>query len=184
MTMIAQTMTAEELLRMPEDGFGHELVRGELRKMSPAGNKHGRIAALLTGSLVQHVLARKLGAVYTAEAGFKLSSDPDTVRAPDVAFVSQQQLDEVGDVEGFWPGPPDLAVEVISPNDNYTEVEAKVCDYLAAGTRMVIVVNPRQRTLTVHRSLLDIRVLQEGDTLDAADAVPGWQLAVAELFAQ
>lgn len=183
MTMTAPMMTAEELVCIPDDGFRYELVRGELRKMAPAGNEHGEIAAIMTGLLFQHVRAYKLGAIYAAETGFKLASDPDTVRAPDLAFVRQERKEEVGKVQGFWPGPPDLAVEVISPNDNYTEVEEKVSDYLAAGTRMVVVVNPRQRTLTVYRSLRDIRVLQEGDTLDAGNAVPGWQLTVAELFA-
>src|SRR5712692_7326151 len=83
-------------------------------------------------------------AVYAAETGFWISSDPDTVRAPDVAFVSQRRLDELGDVEGYWPGAPDLVVEVISPSDTYTEVEEKVLEWLEAGARMVVVVNPRK----------------------------------------
>lgn len=183
MTTTAQQMTAEELLHNPDDGFRYELVRGDLKKMTPAGNAHGKIALRFGWRLAQHVETHALGVAYAAETGFLLSSDPDTVRAPDVAFVSQQRLDQEGPVQGYWPGAPDLAIEVISPHDNYTEVEEKVSDYLAAGARMVVVVNPRQRTLTVHRSLRDIRVLQEGDTLDAGDVVAGWQLAVAELFA-
>jgi Uma2 family endonuclease len=117
MSTTIQPTTANDLLQMPDDGFRYELVRGELTKMSPAGNKHGRFAANITGSLVPHVKANKLGAVYAAETGFWLASEPDTVRAPDVAFVSQKRLDEVGDVDGFWPGAPDLVVEVISPSD-------------------------------------------------------------------
>lgn len=92
-----QTMTAEELLRLPDDGWRCELVRGELRRMSPAGQEHGKITAILTGSLVQHVLANGLGTVYAAETGFKLAADPDTVRAPDVAFVRRERLAALGE---------------------------------------------------------------------------------------
>lgn len=183
MSTTIQPTTANDLLRMPDDGFRYELVRGELTKMSPAGNKHGRYAANITGSLVPHVKANRLGAVYAAETGFWLKSEPDTVRAPDVAFVSQKRLDEVGDVDGFWPGAPDLVVEVISPSDAYTEVEEKVFEWLGAGARMVVVVDPRKRTVTVYRSLTDIRVLTEEDTLDGGDVVPGWTMTVKEIFA-
>jgi Uma2 family endonuclease len=87
-TTQVQLTTADELLRYPDDGFRYELVKGELKKMAPAGNEHGSLAALFTGLLVPYVRAQKLGKVYAAETGFKLSSDPDTVRAPDVAFIS------------------------------------------------------------------------------------------------
>jgi len=178
MSTTIQTTTAEDLLRMPGDGFRYELVKGELRKMSPAGHRHGRIAIRIATPLDTHVTANKLGAVYAAETGFWISSDPDTVRAPDVAFVSQRRLDELGDVEGYWPGAPDLVVEVISPSDTYTEVEEKVLEWLEAGARMVVVVNPRKRAVTVYRSLTDIVVLTENDTLDGGDVVPGWTMAV------
>lgn len=110
MAAIAHSMTAEELLHMPDDGFRYELVRGELRRMAPAGQEHGKITAVLTGSLVQYVLAHKLGTVYAAETGFKLEAD--TVRAPEVAFIRRERLEEAGEGKGFWPGAPDLAVEV------------------------------------------------------------------------
>jgi Uma2 family endonuclease len=183
MSTTIETITAERLLRMPDDGFRYELVRGELRKMSPAGHKHGRIAMRVARPLDNHVTANKLGAVYAAETGFLISSDPDTVRAPDVAFVSQRRLDEVGDVEGYWPGAPDLVVEVISPSDTYTEVEEKVFEWIAAGARMVVVVNPRKRAVTVYRSLADIRVLTENDSLDGGDVVVGWTMLVKDIFA-
>jgi len=128
--------------------------------MSPSGNKHGRIAANITGSLAPYGTANKLGAVYAAETGFLIATDPDTVRAPDVAFVSRKHLDHVGDIEGYWPGPPDLVVEVVSPNDVYTQIEEKVLDWLA-GAAMVVVVSPRKRVVTVHRSLNDIVILTE-----------------------
>ena len=185
MTIETRHTTAEELLRMPDDGFRYELVRGELRKMAPAGNKHGYLALRIASRLERHVEENSLGKAYAAETGFKLSSDPDTVRAPDAAFVSQTRLEEVGEVEGFWPGAPDLAVEVISPFDTHTEVVEKALAWLEAGCRMVLAVDPSRRTVTVYRALDDIRILrgEAGETLDGADVIPGWSLPVAELFA-
>ena len=183
MTIVEHIATAADLERLPDDGFRYELVCGELRKMTPAGNEHGRIAALLTISLGQHVLANRLGSIYAAETGFRLASDPDTVRAPDAAFVSQVRLDAVGSVAGYWPGAPDLAVEVVSPGDRSGEVEEKVAVWLAAGTQMVVVVEPRQRTVAVHRADGVIRALQEGDVLEGGEVVPGWKVSVAALFA-
>jgi Uma2 family endonuclease len=177
-----QTITANDLLRMPDDGFRYELVKGELRKMAPAGHTHGRIAARLTWQLAQYVEAHKLGAVYAAETGFLLSSHPDTVRAPNVAFVSRARIETAGDVEGYWPGAPDLAIEVVSPSDTYVKVEEKVIEWLEAGTRMVLVVNPRNRTVTVHRALTDITMLTEQDTLAGGDILPGWSIKVDTLF--
>jgi Uma2 family endonuclease len=175
-------ITAEDLLRMPDDGFRYELVRGELRKMAPAGHEHGGIVMNVSTPLDQHVRANDLGRVYAAETGFKLASNPDVVRAPDVAFVSRKRLEETGDTEGYWPGAPDLAVEVISPGDSYTEVEEKVVDWLEAGTHMVAVVNPRKRLITVYRSLSEVAVLTAEDSLDGGDVVPGWRVPVASLF--
>jgi Uma2 family endonuclease len=174
--------TADELLHIPSDGFRYELIRGELKKMAPAGYEHGTLAALVTGLLIAHVRAQGLGKVTAAETGFKLSTDPDTVRAPDVAFVSQARLDEVGPVQGYWPGAPDLAVEVVSPNDLYTEVNDKVAEWLAAGSGMVVVINPRRQQVFVHLSPTEVKVLEVEDTLYGGEVVPGWQLSVSELF--
>jgi Uma2 family endonuclease len=182
MSTRTQLVTAEELLRMPDDGFRYELVCGELRKMPPAGHVHGRLAATLTASLVRYVTANQLGAVYAAETGFILRRNPDTVRAPDVAFIRQQRVQEVGDVAGYWPGAPDLAIEVVSPSDSYAEVEEKVFEWLEAGTLMVLVVNPRRRSVTVYRSLADIIVLTQNDALDGGDVVPGWIMPVKDIF--
>jgi len=175
-------MTAEELLRLPDDGYRYELVRGELRKMAPAGHIHGRVAINVTTPLDRHVRDHNLGVVYAAETGFKLASNPDIVRAPDIAFIRRERVEDVGDLEGYWPGAPDLAVEVISPSDTYTDVQEKVFDWLEAGTRMVILVMPRKRVVTVYRSMTDMIMLTEHDTLDGGDVVPGWKIPVRELF--
>jgi Uma2 family endonuclease len=179
---IVRAMTADELLTMPQDHNRHELVQGELRTMTPTGHEHGRIVVRLAWRLARFVEEHDLGVVYAAETGFKIASDPDTVRAPNVAFISQARLDEVGQVRGYWPGAPDLVAEVVSPSDVYTEVEEKVLDWLEAGTRCVIVINPRSRAITVYRSLADILVLTDGDTLEAPEIVPGWSVPVRELF--
>ena len=175
--------TAEELMTIPDDGYRYELVRGELRQMPLAGGEHGRIAADIVGSLVTHVKANNLGKVYTAEPGFWIERDPDHVRAPDVAFVRRERVESIGRTTGYWPEAPDLAVEVISPNDRYTEVDEKVADWLAVGTRMVVVVNPRNRSVKAHRSPTDAVTLTIEDTLDGGDVVPGWQMPIADIFA-
>jgi Uma2 family endonuclease len=182
MSTTERIYTADELYAMPSDGSRYELVRGELRKMAPAGHVHGRITINFTTPLDRHVRTQRLGAVYAAETGFKLASEPDVVRAPDVAFVRRERVEAVGDVDGYWPGAPDLAVEVISPRDVYTEVEEKVFDWLEAGARMVVVLNPRKRAVTVYRSLNNIVVLTDADILDCDDIVPGFQLPVSDIF--
>ncbi len=183
MEVVRREVTAEELLRIPNDGFRYELVRGELRRMTPAGNVHGRVAMNFAWPLAQYVRAHDLGTVYAAETGFRLATDPDTVRAPDVAFVSRERIEAVGEVEGYWPGAPDLAVEVISPDDSHVEVEEKVFDWLEAGTKMVLAVNPRRRSVTLYRSQSDIAILTGTDVLDGGDVVPGLQLSLREIFA-
>lgn len=182
MSVRIQTVTAEDLLKMQDFGLRHELVKGELRTMAPAGHKHGKVTVKFTWRLAQYVEANNLGVVCAAETGFLLSSNPDTVRAPDVAFISRKRAEAIGDVDGYWPGAPDLAVEVVSPNDTYTEVEEKSLEWLAAGTQVVLVLNPRKRTVTVTRSLSDIIILTDKDTLKLEDLVPGWSIQLSELF--
>ena len=178
----SQPFTAEALLAL-DDGFRYELVRGELRKMSLAESAHGYLTGELSAELRNHVKAHKLGRVYAAETGFKLTSNPDTVRAPDVAFVSQERLERTGPVTGYWPGAPDLAAEVVSPSDTYSGVEEKVFEWLNHGARLVLVVNPLKKTVTVYRSSADITHLTEEDVLEGGDVVPGWTLLLKDFFA-
>src|SRR5437764_645504 len=139
MSVDTRLMTADELLQMPDDGMKHELVRGELRTMAPAGSQHGRIAGYIHGHLWRYVAERKLGDVLSSDTGFILTRDPATVRCPDVSFVEKTRPT---DARGFFVGTPDLAVEVISPNDLFSEVQTKVSEYLIAGCRVIIVVDP------------------------------------------
>jgi Uma2 family endonuclease len=182
-------MTAEELLKLPRGRFRYELIKGELKKMAPAGFEHGTIAMDVGTSLNTYVKANGLGKVCAAETGFKLSSNPDTVRAADVAFVSRERLEQTAPGKGYRLGAPDLACEVISPSDSYTEVQEKVVEWLNAGTRsagflsvMVLVVDPEKRAVAVYHSLTDVRFLGEQDVLEGGEVVPGWELSVAEIF--
>ena len=182
MSVIKTLTTADELLHLPDDGYRYELVKGELLHMPPAGGEHGATIMNIGAPLHLHVKKNALGIVFGAETGFKIASDPDTVRAPDVAFIRRDRIAEGGVSKGYISGAPDLAVEVISPGDTYTEVEDKVNQWLDAGTRMVIVANPRNKTLKVHRSRTDVIVLTESDELDCGDVVPGFTCKVFGLF--
>jgi Uma2 family endonuclease len=176
-------MTAEELLAMPKDGFRYELLKGELKKMSPAGFDHGAVGMSLSMLLAQYVKAHNLGVVCMAKTGFKIAANPDTVLAPDVSFVRRQRIPQSGRPKAFWPGAPDLAVEVVSPGDTKREVAEKVQDWLKAGSDAVWVVNPKNRTVTIHRPQTEAITLGENDELDGQTVVPGFRCLVAEIFA-
>jgi Uma2 family endonuclease len=175
-------VTADELLAMPDDGLRRELLDGEVQVTPPPGEEHAVISAEILISLGNHVRAAGLGRVHS-EGGFRIASAPDTVMAPDVAFVSRERIEQAGIGKGYRTGAPDLAVEVVSPGDSFVEVEAKVTRWLTAGCRMVVVVNPARRAATVYRSRDDIALLTEGDVLDGGEVVPGWKLPLRELFA-
>lgn len=133
-------------------------------------------------SLGGFIVERQLGATYAAETGFKLESDPDVVRAPDFAFIRRDRANEIGDMAGYVPGPPDFALEVISPNDAYTEVEEKVNHWLRAGAQVVAVADPGARRVVVRRRGEQTEVFGADDTLTIPDLFPGWRLMVDQLF--
>lgn len=176
----AGLITADELERMPDDNYRYELVRGRLIRMSPVAPRHGQVTVTLLVVLAQHVKAHRLGQVWT-EVGFRLFNNPDTVLAPDVAFVRAVQLPEP-DAKGFYRGAPDLAIEVLSPDDRPGDVRGKIDDYLAAGARMVIVVDPAKRVVTVHAQDGPVVTLGEGDRLDLDEVVSGFSLPVSAIF--
>lgn len=171
-------MTAEELMNLDDDSHRHELIKGELLTMPPPQAEHGRVAANLTMLLGPYIKAHRLGDVLT-EAGFKIESDPDTVLGPDVSFVSK---DRVGlRPDGYYQGPPDLAVEVLSPGDRRGMVEQKLSLWLESGARSVWLVNPRKRTVEIIRSMDERRLLHETDEL-VDDTIPGFRVKVSEIF--
>jgi Uma2 family endonuclease len=181
-TSLTKHLTADELLAMPDDGYRYELVKGELIRMSPTGHEHGIVAMNIGAALHQYVMNHDLGVVYAAETGFKIEQNPDTVRAPDVAYVQKERIERVPPTSSFCVGPPDFAVEVTSPSDRLSEVEGKVKEWLAAGTLMVWVVSPALRTVTIYRSLTDVVTLTEKNVADASDVIPGFQISLAQVF--
>jgi len=176
-----EAVTAEALLAMPDDGLRRELVAGEVVTMAPAGWEHGRVAHSLQLLVGNWVRTHALGAVVTAETGFVLRRDPDTVRAPDLAFIATDRLPEPG-FGGFPEVVPDLVAEVASPSDRVADVMAKVGDWLQAGVRLVWVLWPEERRISVFRSGSDIALLCEGDTLTCEELMPGFAADVSDVF--
>jgi len=179
-TVEEQITTADELLHAVDLGRC-ELIRGELIMMSPAGFNHGWIAIRIGSRIANFVEAHGLGMPIGAETGFLISRNPDTVRAPDAGFVRAERLGPKP-IQGFFPGSPDLAVEVLSPDDRRAEVLAKVQMWLDAGCQAVWIVDPLKRTVAVHRSGVATTHLGENDTLTESDLLPGFMLRVAEIF--
>ena len=180
MSSAARLVTAEELFNFPDPGR-YELVRGVPRVCEPPGGVHGRLALKLGRRLDEHVTQLGLGTVLV-ETGYVLQRGPDTVRGPDVSFVSTARFPPDRIPEQFISGPPDLAVEILSPGDRWSEIEEKVSDYLAGGTRRVWLVDPRERRVIVRYADRPSRVLTDRDILDGEDVVPGFALDLAELF--
>lgn len=176
-------MTAEALFNLPDDGWRYELVKGELRRMPPAGMQHGRIASRLDQRLAAYVETHNLGAVFTAEAGYRLAQSPDIVRAPDVSFITRERIPAEGVPSGYWPGAPDLAVEIVSPNDRFDDVIEKVAEYLASGARLVWVVHPRTQTVMIYRASGEGQLLRSHEELSGEGVIPGFSCPVASLFA-
>lgn len=180
MSADGRLVTAEELERLPDDDYRYELVKGRVIRMSPVGFEHGRIVMRLGTLLVRHAQERSLGAVVT-EVGFKLASNPDTVRGPDLAFIRQSRI-PTEEVRGFWNGAPDLVAEILSPDDRLPEIRAKVEEYLARGVSVIVVVNPDDRTVTIHRPSTSAVMLRDDDMLDLDDVVSGFRCALRNIF--
>lgn len=159
-----------------------ELLDGELKIMPPSGLEHGENAGDMFGFIWTFVRQHKLGRVTAAETGYVLHRNPsgrDTVLAPDVGFIAAGRVE--GRIEKYAPVAPDLAVEVVSPNDSSDEVQDKVTKYLKYGTQLVWVVYPRLQQIVVHTQD-GARTLSRDDTLDGGAVLPGFSLALDEFF--
>jgi Uma2 family endonuclease len=175
-------MTAEELMQLPDDDLRHELINGELITMPLPKLPHGRAANHLGVPLANFVLENDLGEVYIGDIGYQVTWKPDTVLAPDVTFVSKQRLEEAGDVEGYWQGPPDLAVEVYSPAYRPGRVSTRISRLFNFGTKQVWIVDLKQRTVAVYRSESDITTFSGSDYLESPDLFPGFRLSLDRIF--
>ena len=178
--VVATKVAVTDLERLPNDGFRYDLLDGELIRMAPAGEQHGWIAAQLLRRVGNHVADRHLGRVYAAETGFQLEPGRATVQGPDLAFV---RAERVQDSRSYALLTPDLAVEVRSPGDRRRLVMEKVGRYLAAGTPLVWLVEPAQRTITVFVAGQPPRILGANDILEGGDVLPGFHLSVGDVFA-
>lgn len=177
MTTTTQLITAEELMQL-EGPNRHELIKGELLTMPPPKALHGHVVLNLSILLGLYVKANKLGYVL-AETGYKLETDPDTVLGPDISFVSRERFDRIPD--GYYPGAPDLAVEVLSPGDRRSRVEWKTNLWVSLGAGSVWVVNPKLRTVEVVRGDGFRKLFRESDEL-VDDTVPGFRVPVSQIF--
>ena len=173
-------MTAEELIRLPDDGLRHELIKGEHLTMSPPGELHGAVTMNLSILLGQYIKSRNLGQMYAANPGFKLESDPDTVMAPDIAFIRRDRVGVL--TQKYRPGAPDLVVEVLSPDDRKRKIEEKTARWLGLGALVVWLVDPKQKTVDMRFADGRQRLLAIEDQLTGDDIIPGFGCRVAEIF--
>lgn len=175
-----QLVTAEDFAGLPDDGSRHELVKGAIIEVVRPTFAHGRVQTRIARFLDAFLDNHALGWI-TTETGYILSRNPDTVRGPDVAFVSKTRLNKP-EPDAFIPIAPDLAVEVVSPNDRATEINAKVVEYLQAGTRLVWVVYPDVQNAHVYRPGGKGEIIDRDGVLDGEDVLPGFKLALRDVY--
>lgn len=178
-------VTADDLERLPDDdSVLYELDQGRLICLSPSASLSSIVGANVLAEIAPFVKRHKLGVCFGSDGGFKLWSDPDTVRAPDVSFVRTEHIPKGGiPRRGYWPGAPDLAVEVLSPSNRPGEMWRRIGDLLNAGTRLIWVIDPERRTAVVIRPGGDILTLGEDGILDGEDLLPGFVLALRDVLA-
>lgn len=173
-------LSIEEFQRLPDGGALYELNQGELVTVARPAARHTLVAVRVQQSLGRYAGERKLGEVLP-NAAFFIAREPPSVRAPDVSFVSRERIAETN-LDGWFEGAPELAVEVVSPSESAEDLETKVVQYLAAGSMAVWVICPKTRTVHVHESGGAVRVLAVGDVLEGPELFPGWSVKVSELF--
>lgn len=179
----AKPLTADDLLRLYSEGVRGELIRGELCEAMPTGHEHGRIVVNLVVEMKNFVKPRKLGTLTASDSGVWLERDPDTVRAPDIAFFSTEKMPSGSRVPGYSEVVPDLVVEVASPGDSPREINDKARMWLGfVGVQFALVVRPETRSVDVHRQGHPVLTLGGNDTLDGIHVLPGFACAVKDIF--
>lgn len=181
MSIASKLVTAEEFYILPGDGMRRELIDGRVYAMSPAGYAHGIVAANIGAAVLMHVRQNGLGKTFGAETGFIVHRDPDTVMAPDCAFVRNARLAAVKTLRGFCGAHPDLAVEVISPNETRNEVAAKAKRWIDAGVEVVWVFDPELKQVTIYEGE-SVVCLTADHELVAKALLPGFRVSLAEIF--
>lgn len=183
MTTIKQgLLTADDLLEMYSQGIKGELIRGVLHKTVAMGGLHGDIAGALCGEIRAYVRPRRMGRVGGTDVGILLERNPDTVREPDIYYISADKLPLDLQVSGYFDVVPDMVAEIYSPNDRPRDFDAKIQMWLDFGVRMVLVIYPQTRTITTHQPGLPPVTLGYDDTLDGGDVIPGFQCPMRDIF--
>jgi len=175
-------MTAEELLQLPHGYYRAELINGVLETMPLPRLPHGRVAMRLGAPPAQFIWDHDLGEAYITDVGFQVTWNPDTVLGPDISFISKERLEEAGEVNGYWQGPPDLAVEVFSPGYGTSKVSKRISRWFGFGTKQVWIVNLKQSTVTIYRSESDMTTFSGSDYLEAPDLLPGFRISLDRIF--
>jgi Uma2 family endonuclease len=178
---IQECITGEALFQMQNTGRC-ELVKGRVIQMSPASGKHGAISMTIGALLHIHVKSHKLGKTYAAETGVYIQRNPDTVRAPDAMFISNERQAQINNPAKFIDVAPDLAVEVLSPNDTWTEVETKIDEYFSVGVRLIWAIDPDQEIVAVYHPSGERSRLTKADTLTGGNVLPDFSVPVTEIF--
>jgi Uma2 family endonuclease len=182
-TSTKKDWTDEEFMALPDDGQRYELVDGELQIRGNSGMEHGYVACVLTIFLGGFVHTHRLGVLCDSSTAFTMSSG--NKRSPDVSFVSKDRLQGLKKLpKGFFQGAPDLAVEVISLNNTFEEIHTKLVEYFESGSRLVWVIHPHEESILVYRQPQPDRLLKITDQLDDEEVVPGFTLALSELFTE
>ena len=180
MTTAAHPMTADDLLRMPDDGYRTELVRGKLVRRPYIGFDYGVLGSRIWGRLSLHISAHELGESPSSKVGFQFADDH--VRMASITFIRAERLDGLGKMPGDFPGAPDLAIEVVTPSETDEYLAVKIRDFLEAGTQAFIEFHAYDRAFAIHRPSADVVTLTESDTLEVPDIIPGWRMPVADIF--
>ncbi len=182
MTTNPKLLTAEDLLELYSKGVRGELIQGVLCETMPAGGQHGKIAAILIYKLMNIILPQRLGTVIGTDAGVLLDRNPDVVRVPDVAFFSVEKLALDAVITGYYEVVPDLVVEIVSPGTTNVESYDKVRMWLSFGVSIVWEVFPSRRSVNVYQLNRPTIILDEDDTLDGGEVLPGFSCPVREIF--
>ena len=178
----AKTLTADELLRLYARGIRGELIKGALHETMPTGGEHGETVSNLHFLMAGVVKPFRLGRLATSDSGVWLERDPDTVREPDIAFISAERLPLDVRVRGYYEVTPDLVVEVVSPSNSRRKMDEKARMWLEFGALLVWVVYSDTRSVDVYPEDGKMTTLSENDTLDGGDVLPGFSCAVSEIF--
>lgn len=175
-------LTAEDLLRLSSQGVKGELIDGVLRETVPVGKRHSFIAGNIMAPLHTHVRRDRLGRVGGTDGGVFIRRNPDTVREPDIFFVSAERLPLDDQSDGYLEVMPELVVEIVSPSDSERDVREKIAMWLDNGVSMALEVRPAERAVMVHRSGVPAVTLTGDEALDGGDVLPGFSLPLGEIF--